>query len=52
MFYKVRILDSQGKVEKVIDEKELSKRYWKVFNDPLSPTGKGKPGRKSKKKRS
>lgn len=50
MLYEVRILDSGGKIEKVVHEKELSQRFWKNFNNTPAKTGTGKPGRKSKKR--
>ena len=31
MFYDVKIMNSQGKVEKIVPAHELSKSYWKKF---------------------
>ena len=42
MFYEVRILDSKGKVKKVLSGKKLSNNYWNGFYDKLkskSPLG-------------
>jgi CRISPR/Cas system CSM-associated protein Csm2 small subunit len=35
MFYEVRILDSKGKVKKVLNGKKLSNNYWKDFYDKV-----------------
>ncbi len=32
MFYDVKILNSQGKIKKVISAQELSKSYWNTFH--------------------
>jgi len=52
MFYEVRILDSKGKVKKVLSGKKLSNNYWDSFYDkvkgknPLgSDAAKNKKGR-------
>lgn len=52
MLYEVRILDPKGNLEKVIKEKELSKRFWKDFNERSYSTGKGKTGEKNKRRNS
>ena len=36
MIYEVRVLDSRGKIKKTISDRELSKRHWKSFDQPLS----------------
>lgn len=58
MFYEVRILDSKGKVKKVLSGKKLSNNYWKGFYDKVkgkSPMGsnvaKDKKGRDPVKNR-
>ena len=33
MFYDVKIMNSQGKVKKIVPAHELSKSYWKKFQD-------------------
>jgi hypothetical protein len=33
MFYEVRILDKNGQVKKVLSSKELSKHYWREFQE-------------------
>lgn len=48
MFYEVRILDKNGNVKKVLSSKDLSRHYWKVFEDH-SHAG-PKKGRKIAKK--
>ena len=50
MIYEVRILDPKGNVEKIIKEKELSKRFWKDFND-TSPASIGKSRIRQKNKK-
>ena len=35
MFYEVRILDSEGKVKKVLSSKKLSSSYWGDFYDKI-----------------
>ena len=35
MFYEVRVLDSKGKVKKVLSGKKLSNNYWKDFYDKV-----------------
>jgi hypothetical protein len=35
MFHEVRILDSKGKVKKVLSGKKLSNNYWKGFYDKV-----------------
>lgn len=35
MFYEVRILDSDGKVKKVLSSRKLSSNYWKGFYDKV-----------------
>ncbi|SVE17000.1 uncharacterized protein METZ01_LOCUS469854 [marine metagenome] len=32
MFYDVKILDPQGKINQIISGQELGKRYWKAFS--------------------
>lgn len=53
MFYEVRILDSSGKVKKVLSSKRLSKKYWNGFFDKAkgpSTTGAGRgKGQKAQK---
>lgn len=42
MFYEVRVLDSDGKIKKVLSSKKLSSNYWKGFYDKIkgrSPSG-------------
>lgn len=42
MFYEVRVLDSEGKIKKVLSSKKLSSNYWKGFYDNIkgkSPSG-------------
>ena len=58
MFYEVRILDSKGKVKKVLSGKNLSTNYWNGFYDKLkaksssgSDTQKNKKGRDPVKSR-
>jgi len=46
MIYEVRVLDPKGKVKKTISNKELSKRHWKTFDQPLSFALKNKSQRK------
>ena len=36
MFYQVKVLNSEGKIKKVISSKELSKRYWNTFFEDMS----------------
>jgi len=36
MFYQVKILDAKGKVKKLISAKDLSKKYWKQFENNLT----------------
>lgn len=38
MFHKVRILNQNGKLLKVITSEALSKRHWKIFEDQLKPS--------------
>ena len=33
MFYQVRVMDTKGKVKKVISTQELSNKHWKEFYD-------------------
>lgn len=43
MFYEVRILDSKGKLKKVVTSKLLSRRHWILYPDyhkPSSPKAK------------
>jgi len=42
MFYEVRVLDSDGKIKKVLSSKKLSSNYWKGFFEKVkgkSPSG-------------
>lgn len=39
MFYEVRILDRKGNVKKVLSSKELSRHYWKDFENRLHGGG-------------
>ncbi len=55
MFHQVKILDSKGKVKKVLSPKKLSKHYWGEFFDPAKNTRtksvkrkKSKPGKTQK----
>ena len=54
MFYQVKVMDSEGKLKKVISSQELSKRYWNTFFDEMSgdnaaKTASVKQARKKKK---
>jgi|TARA_B110000438_G_C15390869_1_gene468996 hypothetical protein len=49
MFFEVRVLDSKGKIKKVIPEKELTQIHWTKFEADLS-VSKMKRGRSRGKK--
>lgn len=52
MLYEVRILDPKGNVEKIIKGKELSKRFWKEFDEASPSIRKSKTYLKNKRRNS
>jgi len=40
MFYRVKVLDKEGQVKKVISSKSLSKKFWKLKNEGKEFIGK------------
>jgi hypothetical protein len=44
MFHKVRVLNKNGKLLKIIKSEVLSNRHWRLFEEQLKP----KPGKKNK----
>ena len=36
MLFEVRILDDKGKMKKRVTSRELSRRHWKTFEEPVS----------------
>lgn len=50
MFYEVRILDKNGNIKKVLSSKELSKHYWKEFQEHAYTHTAPSKGRKIVKK--
>jgi hypothetical protein len=42
MFYQVRIMDGKGKLKKVLTNKMLAHRHWKLFPDYLKTNPQGK----------
>ena len=49
MFYEVRVLGPEKKLKKVISSKELSKRYWKAFDESANSKEALKLGKAKKK---
>jgi hypothetical protein len=39
MFYEVRVLNSKGKVQKVLSSVQLSHNFWQCFRDDESKMG-------------
>lgn len=50
MFYKVQVLDAQGKLKKIFKSEILSKRHWDLFPDNIKKAEKDKKS-KTKKRR-
>ena len=49
MFYKVQVLDAQGKLKKIFKSEILSKRHWDLFPDNIKKAEKkSKTNKKNK----
>jgi hypothetical protein len=46
MFYEVRVLDSNNKLKKIINSRQLSQKYWDKFESNFNVS----PVKKTKKK--
>ena len=49
MFYKVQVLDAQGKLKKIFKSEMLSKRHWDLFPDNIKKAEKEKKSKTNKK---
>ena len=48
MFYKVQVLDAQGKLKKIFKSEILSKRHWDLFPDNIKKSEKDKKSKTKK----
>ena len=49
MFYKVQVLDAQGKLKKIFKSEILSKRHWDLFPDNIKKAEKEKKSKTKKR---
>ena len=49
MFYKVQVLDAQGKLKKIFKSEILSKRHWDLFPDNIKKAEKDKKSKTKKR---
>ena len=49
MFYKVQVLDAEGKLKKLLTSRMLSKRHWDLFPDNIKKAQKEKKSKTNKK---